>query len=240
MTQPMPAAASERPAPPREARVYERHACDLPSNCQPPSARRGEELRWRATIRDVSQGGLSLVLQRRFERGAALAVELPGGGLDTSSTVLVRVKHVRPQAGGGWALGCSFVSDLSEEELATLLQVACRPPARPASEPAKARARSGAPAASGVLCLLTLPGGQVVRAYVRQMHAATWPPPAGKSFTLEVAGSPPVRVKVTGCRFHEKHWVLECASEDEAVAQHLRSRDRTGSAGGGPRVRQPA
>src|SRR4051794_37087348 len=105
----------------RECRVYERHSCELAANCQPPTLWGGKDLKWGAQIRDISVGGVSLVLRRRFERGAGLAIELPGSPDGLPNTVLARVVHVRPQEGGVWVLGCSFVSPLSEEEVATLL-----------------------------------------------------------------------------------------------------------------------
>ena len=78
-------------------------------------------MKWEASVRNVSSGGLRLVLARRFEPGAALAVELPGADDDdSSSTLLARVVHVRPHHGGSWALGCSFVSPLSDEEIHAL------------------------------------------------------------------------------------------------------------------------
>src|SRR5581483_12051944 len=58
-------------------RVHERRQCDLPSTCQPTSAWGRKDARWRATIHDISVTGVSLLVARRFEPGAGLAVELP-------------------------------------------------------------------------------------------------------------------------------------------------------------------
>src|SRR6266404_1093492 len=60
-----------------ECRVYERHACGLPSRCQPASAFGKEELKWSGTLENVSKGGVCLSLSRRFEAGTGLAIELP-------------------------------------------------------------------------------------------------------------------------------------------------------------------
>ena len=58
-------------------------------------------------VRDISTGGLCLVLGRRFEPGAGLAIEVPDaeGG---SSTLLAKVVHVRTDGAGSWALGCAW------------------------------------------------------------------------------------------------------------------------------------
>ena len=104
-----------------DGRVYERKVCGVPTTCQPATAQDGNELRWSATIIDISQGGVRLQLQRRFERGTPLAVELPGDDQHDSSVVFVKVVHIHAQPDGTWALGCKFISDLSEDEVHRLL-----------------------------------------------------------------------------------------------------------------------
>jgi hypothetical protein len=64
---------------------------------------------------------MRVTLRRRFERGAGLAIELPGKGDRPAYTVLVKVVHVRPADHGLWALGCQFISPLSDDELQQLL-----------------------------------------------------------------------------------------------------------------------
>ena len=103
---------------PSDCRVFERFPCDAPASCQ-PSADWGME--WKGQVRDVSAGGLCLVLLRRFEPGVHLAVELPGADGTAASTILARVVHVRPEPGGFWALGCRFVNPIGEGEVQALL-----------------------------------------------------------------------------------------------------------------------
>src|SRR4051794_4772048 len=98
---PAPAVAGNQ----RECRVHPRHNCEVTTLCQPAG---GNEMRWQATICEVSQGGVRLVLGRRFERNTCLAVELPGKQADEAYTVFVRVIHLRSQGAGSWALGCKF------------------------------------------------------------------------------------------------------------------------------------
>jgi hypothetical protein len=62
----------------RERRVWVRHACDLDSSCQPFSAGTAEEeeVIWPAGTRHISQGGICLSVQRRFEPGTLLRAAL--------------------------------------------------------------------------------------------------------------------------------------------------------------------
>jgi hypothetical protein len=114
------AEASNNP-PAVDCRVYERRPCALPTTCQPASVSEMNELRWSASIWDISQGGILVHLPRRFEKGTGLAIELPGDEARESSVVFVKVVHVKASEQGGWALGCKFVSELSEDELQRLL-----------------------------------------------------------------------------------------------------------------------
>lgn len=104
-----------------ECRVYQRHACELPTSCQPASVAEMRETRWAATICDISQGGVGLHLKRRYEKGSALAVELPGSAGYQSSVVFVRVVHVKRNTDGTWRLGCTFISELSDDDVFRLL-----------------------------------------------------------------------------------------------------------------------
>ncbi len=107
-----------------EFRVHERHPCQLQTSCQPIAARSDKDLMWPATVRDLSVRGLGLVLGRRFEPGTGLAIEVPGPDGAPSDTLLVKVVHASRLAGGSHLLGCVFVSDLSEDELHNLLELA--------------------------------------------------------------------------------------------------------------------
>ena len=115
------AAEASTDGPAVDCRVYERKACALPTTCQPASVSEMNELRWSASICDISQGGLLVHLPRRFEKGTGLAIELPGDGTRESSVVFVKVVYVKAKEAGVWALGCKFVSELSEDELQRLL-----------------------------------------------------------------------------------------------------------------------
>jgi len=80
-----------------------------------------KETGWNAAICDISQGGILLHLQRRFERGSALALEIPGDSEHEPAVVFVKVVHIKAREEGSWALGCKFVSELSDDEVQRLL-----------------------------------------------------------------------------------------------------------------------
>jgi hypothetical protein len=100
-----------------ERRVWVRNPCDTSARCkadQPGSPTSA----FSARVRNISRGGISLVVDRPFETGAVLSVELPGPDGLPPFTVLACVVHAAGLADGQWALGCSFASELSAEDLA--------------------------------------------------------------------------------------------------------------------------
>jgi hypothetical protein len=101
--------------------------------CQAAADPDANELRWPATIVDISQGGVRIHLRRRFERGAPLAIELPGSRRAEASIVFVKVIHIRPLPDGSWAHGCQFISELSEEEVERLVAPTQREEMQPLS-----------------------------------------------------------------------------------------------------------
>src|SRR5215831_18577049 len=57
-------------------RVTVRYHSGLHASCEPLAARGKSGLDWRASVKDVSRGGLGLLLDRRFEVGTILTVDL--------------------------------------------------------------------------------------------------------------------------------------------------------------------
>jgi serine/threonine protein kinase len=76
---------------------------------------------WPATVEDLSQGGLALILGRRLEPGTMLKVELTGTDPTRPHVLLVRVMNVRPHGPTHWRVGGAFPQPLSREELQGLL-----------------------------------------------------------------------------------------------------------------------
>lgn len=71
-------------------------------------------------VRDVSMHGVGLIVQRRIEVGALLAVGLTNREKGFERTVLVRVAHVTP-ASGGFLVGGTFLTPLSYQDMTTLV-----------------------------------------------------------------------------------------------------------------------
>src|SRR5437867_674054 len=80
-----------------DGRVAQRHSCGLAISCEPTAVRGDRDLKWPATIRDISVSGIGLLLKRRFERGAGLTIELPENGTSSGYTVLAKVMHATAQ-----------------------------------------------------------------------------------------------------------------------------------------------
>jgi hypothetical protein len=110
-----------------ERRQWPRYHSAVGTHFQPVAGAEGERLP--AAVGDISPGGVSLLVGRRLEPGALVHVALPG----RAANLLACVLHIRDVRDSRWSLGCSFIRELSEEELATF---------RPA------RARTGEPGAS--------------------------------------------------------------------------------------------
>jgi hypothetical protein len=223
------------------ARTHERHPCDLPSFCRPASGWGDGERSWAVTIRDVSLGGMLLVLRRRFERGTCLEVELPGGDGQEPYTVVARVVNLRAEGGGWWALGCRFLGELAEDELRRVL-------ARPgAASPAAAAASPELPAPvarslpprvlervreqrtiDSVRFQLWTPQGIIMDCPIQRLNVPEgWPVPAGKRLAMYV--SPPgtplvkIRVNVLECVRESEQWVLRCQLVSPDASDLLRN-----------------
>lgn len=102
-----------------EHRASVRYSWGGKSPCKSLAGWRGDS--WEAVVRDISQSGLGLLVSRRFEPGAILAVELPRTGEATPHLVLARVVRVSPHGEGHWLVGCRMVHPLSRDEVRTLL-----------------------------------------------------------------------------------------------------------------------
>jgi hypothetical protein len=73
------------------------------------------EISMTARIQDVSHGGIRFILPNQIERGTMLRVELPSGN-GHLATVLACVIHTS-ESPQGWIHGCSFSTELSDDDL---------------------------------------------------------------------------------------------------------------------------
>jgi c-di-GMP-binding flagellar brake protein YcgR len=103
-----------------ERRAAVRYLCNLKTMFQPGTSA-AEDLRWSGVIRDVSVGGLGLVLGRKYDAETILTVELQSKDRRFTRSLVARVVHVSPHEGGRWLHGCAFARPLEERELQALL-----------------------------------------------------------------------------------------------------------------------
>ncbi len=117
---------ARKPVVPSDRRSCVRHILDVGSCGVVDTAATGDggpesEEMWPLVIRDVSNGGIGVLLARRFEAGTVLTIEFQVGS--TGFTRLeVRVVRVEAEGAGHWTHGCAFKHKLSDDELANLLK----------------------------------------------------------------------------------------------------------------------
>jgi hypothetical protein len=73
-----------------------------------------------ARIKDISMEGIGLILSRKVEAGALLAVTLTNSSKSFTKIVLLRVAHATAQP-GGCVVGGNFTVPLTYQELTTLV-----------------------------------------------------------------------------------------------------------------------
>jgi hypothetical protein len=213
-----------------EWRVRERRPCGLKTSCQPIAARGDKDVMWPATILDISVSGIGLVLSRRFETGAGLAIEVPGTESRPGDTLLAKVVQTNALAEGGWLLSCEFVSELSDEELNGLLELA-----RAQQDPGEGNravigeetlSRSGQEPLTSVSITRfrevliprvhfegTSNAGRVAHVPVRRLYlSGIWPVRPGTVLKIKVAGQrpafPDVKIRVNSCDLRDGRWTL--------------------------------
>lgn len=119
---------SERPAPSSpnspepggiERRASTRYPCNLATSCRLIAAVEGDS--WPGRVRNISAGGVSLVLSQPVESGTLLAVELRSTIRNFSRLVQVRVVYCIEHPSGDYILGGAFVLPLTDDELKAFL-----------------------------------------------------------------------------------------------------------------------
>jgi CheY-like chemotaxis protein len=116
--EPRPAVVDVAQPPGDERRTTVRFRCELDYSCQ-PVGRSGEF--WQGEVRDLSAGGVRLILARRFEAGTVLNIAVASASGQTAHRLLARVVRLAEEPDGQWSLGCSLVSPLEESEVRDLL-----------------------------------------------------------------------------------------------------------------------
>ncbi len=75
----------------------------------------------RAQIRDISIGGLALILRSPLKTGTELLVQMENDNLEISYDLAARVVHASRKSAGQWIVGCAFARELAPWELEALL-----------------------------------------------------------------------------------------------------------------------
>ena len=109
-----------RPAAP-DQRAWERFACRTKASFQP--IRTPEAAPSAAEVCNISASGLAILVAEPLEVGDLLSVELRGGDDNAGAvlTTLASIVRVAVRAEGQRLLGCNFIRELGEAELAALL-----------------------------------------------------------------------------------------------------------------------
>jgi hypothetical protein len=193
---------------------------------------------WPATITDLSTRGVGIVLGRRFEPGAGLAIELPASAERCEETLLVKVMQVNPLPGGHWMLGCAFVSELSEDAVLAMVRQGKVQQAGGDSQsvglsPGRAGHVSGRGALETVVANVRfcaqLGDGQALWFTAKRVYPKVdWPLAVGSGLVFHMGGTAePVnlRVVIEHCGQEEARWIVYCrlADDEPGLLAALRS-----------------
>lgn len=74
-----------------------------------------------ARVRNISTGGISLIVSRKFEAGTQLFVQLFSSSHRMARVLEVKVIYTVEHPSGDWILGGAFVEKLNGDELKLLL-----------------------------------------------------------------------------------------------------------------------
>jgi PilZ domain-containing protein len=112
-----------------DRRVHARYPCRLNGLCK-PVGRHQTGKPWRGWIEDVSKEGIRLTLNRRFEPGSLIAVEVDVSKEELAQVFhsaisrffLVKVVRVLRRKDTKWSLGCRLVKKFTEDDLDSLIE----------------------------------------------------------------------------------------------------------------------
>lgn len=104
-----------------DRRAAVRYPCSLETACNLPMAEELEAHGLLVEVRDVSTGGIGLILDRDCPKGLFLEIELHNLIQGFKTTLEARVVHTVEQSDGTWFVGCSFLRPMSEHELKSWL-----------------------------------------------------------------------------------------------------------------------
>jgi hypothetical protein len=133
----------------QDRRLEVRHCLGLSISCK--TVDQGAGVAWQGECQDLSRQGIRLLLDRRFQPGTLLLIELQAPNRSMVHSFLTRVRWTEKHDPAGWVAGCVLVCPLSDEEedslvreasstsatqavcLAVPVQEQCSPPTEPLS-----------------------------------------------------------------------------------------------------------
>lgn len=112
-----------------DRRASVRYAVGVGSSCKintsvfesDPDTQPDSEAVWPLVVRDVSSGGVGILLARRCEPGTELLIELMTESNQITRSLPVRVVRVRRDTLGHWVHGCEFRTPLDQPALTAVL-----------------------------------------------------------------------------------------------------------------------
>src|SRR5437667_238481 len=90
--------------PKRERRAWVRLPSDRDVSCR-PMVGAADTTGWLARVRDISQGGIALILRQKFDLGTGLFIHLATNAGEVRS-LSARVVRVTLERDGCWITGC--------------------------------------------------------------------------------------------------------------------------------------
>ena len=99
---------------PEDRRLHPRYEIDLETVCRlavPGAPDMG------VRVRNISRGGVNLRLEKPLDEGSLIVLEMPRNDSDTTVTVLACVMHAVPLPDGHFGHGCTFSSELDDDDL---------------------------------------------------------------------------------------------------------------------------
>lgn len=113
-------ARRERPPGQNDGRSWVRFPCSADTTVHTILA--AEQTEWQAKIVNISAGGIGIVVPGAIEIGTLLSVDLRDpNNAAPARTLMVRIVHCDPAENGAFRLGCTFVDELSDEDLRLLM-----------------------------------------------------------------------------------------------------------------------
>jgi hypothetical protein len=106
-------------ATPPDQRDWVRYACDVQASYQPGDDTDASDRP--AQVLNISASGVGLLVAEPIAVGTLLSVRLRSARGGADKTMLSCAVHVTQRGAEEWALGCTFISELSESELLALL-----------------------------------------------------------------------------------------------------------------------